>query len=106
RLFGYREVILKAIEEKRAAKILGNSLAARVVLHLPAGENLSRDDQGLLTELVMAAEIVPVTGDILQAVAEPTDWARCERCWRHTPDVSEDDHLCERCRGVLAQSVE
>ena len=29
--------------------------------------------------------------------------AKCGRCWRLLPDVSEDGALCDRCEDVVAQ---
>jgi isoleucyl-tRNA synthetase len=26
---------------------------------------------------------------------------KCGRCWRHLPEVSEDDALCNRCEAVV-----
>jgi len=34
----------------------------------------------------------------------PADGEKCERCWRHTTDVSAYGawpHLCARCQGAL-----
>jgi isoleucyl-tRNA synthetase len=103
RLMGYREVILKALEELRAAKVIGNSLQADVTLTLPGDDpEIGPEGRALLTEMVMAARIEIVAGSTVSASAAPTLYARCQRCWRHTDDVSTDDELCGRCRQVLA----
>jgi hypothetical protein len=34
---------------------------------------------------------------------EPSVDAKCGRCWRLLPDVSEDGALCHRCEDVVAQ---
>lgn len=103
RLLGYRDVILKALEGLRAEKVIGNSLAGEVTLTLPAGNRpLSETELALLTEMVLAARVTTVSGESLAADARPTTYARCERCWRYTPDVSDEDGLCARCQEVLA----
>lgn len=103
RIFSLREVILKALEELRQAKTIGNSLQAEVTLFLPAeADPLSSADQALLTEVAMIAALTVKTGPELTATAVRTGYARCARCWRHTADVDTDE-LCGRCRGVLHQ---
>ena len=32
-----------------------------------------------------------------------TDDAKCGRCWRLLPEVTEDGALCDRCEDVVAQ---
>jgi isoleucyl-tRNA synthetase len=102
RLMGYRDVILKALEDLRARKVIGNSLQADVTLTVPADVRLSPQDQDLLEQMVMAARIEIEPGVELSSRAQPTRYQRCERCWRYTPDVGADDALCARCRTVLA----
>ncbi len=103
RLLGYREVILKALEGLRADKVIGNSLEADVRLTVPAEDPvLSRADVALLTEMVLAAQVTATSGDALAADAQPTQYLRCERCWRYTEDVGSDA-LCGRCQQVLAE---
>lgn len=104
-LFRYREVVLKALEDMRAAKHIGNALQAEVDLVIPPGDPpLSPEAVTLLTEMTLAAAIHPQSGAELAARARRTDWARCERCWRHTPDVGRQNtyrDLCARCAEVL-----
>lgn len=105
RLLAYREVILKALEEKRAAKEIGNSLESRVMLEISADDpSLSSEDQDLLTEMTLSAEIIVSRGEPLTARAERVEWQRCDRCWRYTPDVGQNKDypdLCIRCGTVL-----
>jgi isoleucyl-tRNA synthetase len=106
RLLSYRGVILKALESLRANKVIGNSLQAMVELTLPPEEGLTESERSLLLEMVLAADIQVVSGrsgEIL-ATAYATDWNRCDRCWRYTPEVGANpDHpdLCPRCIEVL-----
>ncbi len=106
RLFRYREVILKALEDLRGQKTIGNSLQAEVQLTLgPDDPALGADDAALLTEMTLVAAVVAVRGESLAAAGWRTNWRRCERCWRHTPDVGSlpgHPDLCGRCHTVLA----
>ncbi len=105
RLLAYREVILKALEQLREEKAIGNSLQADVDLTIPSTD-LVPDGAAtrLLTEMVLAAQVTVRSGSELKAWARPTAYQRCERCWRFTEDVDADDLLCARCRTVLAAS--
>ena len=87
-----REQVTEAIEPLRREKRVRSSLEAEVVvpmLPLPA--------DALAEVFIVAA--VREGGEI--AVAR-TEYAKCERCWRHLPEVVEDGGLCTRCSEVLA----
>ena len=87
-----REQVTEAIEPLRRDKRVRSSLEAEVVvptLPLPADA---------LAEVFIVAD-VREGGEI--AVAR-TEYAKCERCWRHLPEVVEDGGLCTRCSEVLA----
>lgn len=102
-----RDAILKALERLRQAGKIGNSLEAEVHLTWPAEWPLpSAQEEAVLTELALVAAVRVRPGGQLQAEAAKTPWARCERCWRHLPEVGSDpDHpdLCRRCQEVLLQ---
>ena len=81
----------EAIEPLRREKTVRSSLEAEVVVPaLPA-------DAALLAEAFIVAEVAQ--GDAL-AVSR-TDYLKCGRCWRHLPEVAEDDALCARCTEVV-----
>lgn len=107
RLRGYRDAALKALEALRAQKVIGNSLEGVVALTLAPGDPpLTEDDVALLTELTLSAGVVVVAGEAGEVRAYKTEYARCARCWRHTPDVGrapEHPDVCGRCAGVLAE---
>lgn len=106
RLLGYRETILKALEDLRTQKVIGNSLQADVRLVVPQSDTaLNPDDIQLLTEMVMAAHITVEPGEPVAASAQATHFLRCDRCWRYTEDVdSGEGGLCGRCQLVLAEN--
>ena len=105
RLLSYREVILKALENLRATKSIGNSLQAMVQLTLPQNDRqMEARDIDLLTEMAMVAHIDVIFGLELACQASNTTWNKCERCWRYTVDVgtqSDYPDLCGRCYDVL-----
>ena len=86
-----RQQVTEAIEPLRRDKIVGSSLEAEVTLpELPApAEALA---ELFIVSSVTAGEALAVT---------KTDTHKCGRCWRHLPEVREDDDLCARCEEVL-----
>lgn len=104
RWLGYRAVILKALEELRAAKVIGNSLQADVHLTVSVTDPVpSPQDLAILTEMVLAARVTVSAGAEVAARAVPTTYERCERCWRYTADVDPVRRICQRCRQVLRE---
>ncbi len=87
-----RTQVTEAIEPLRREKVIGSSLAAAVAV--PA----SAPDADL-------AELF-ITGTVTRGQSEavtiaPTTDAKCGRCWRHLPEVTEDGALCGRCDEVV-----
>jgi isoleucyl-tRNA synthetase len=100
RLRALRAMVTEAIEPLRKDKVIGSGLAARVSL------KVSADDRALL-ESVNFAELAITSGIDLHDGAETavavsaTEDPRCERCWRHVPDVAETTGLCGRCDSAV-----
>ncbi len=93
-----RERVTEAIEPLRREKTIRSSNEAVVsvpVNAVPAGVT---DEQ--LAELFITGTVTRVDGDTV-TVAKSSD-AKCGRCWRLLPDVSEDGALCGRCDSVVA----
>ncbi|MFN3286827.1 MAG: isoleucine--tRNA ligase, partial [Sphingomonadaceae bacterium] len=102
RLRALRALVTEAIEPLRRDKTLGSSNEAAVRLAVPA------DDLALLqsvdfAELAIVAQVELVEAAEACASAGRTAHARCERCWRHLPEVGTlaDPHLCGRCHEVV-----
>ncbi len=118
RLLALRAEMNKALDIARKAKVVGNSLEARVEAAAPAetAEFIAANLE-TLAEITMVSELA-----VVEAVAEPTlasenieglrlavsavAHERCARCWMRLPSVGQDaEHpdLCHRCRQVLAE---
>ena len=108
-----RGAVQKALEEKRAAKVFGKSLEAKVILTCD-GEMYdvlsSMKDQLADIFIVSQAEVVKgaaeSAGDVegLAVEALRAEGGKCERCWKVLPTVGSDaEHptLCPRCAGVV-----
>ncbi len=111
-----RDDILKALENARQAKKIGNALEAKVVCFaendpkplLQSFANLadllqvSQFEWGeATTEAYRSERFATFTVDVQKAEGQ-----KCERCWRWDRDVGKfSDHptLCGRCHGVVTK---
>ncbi len=110
RLLEIRERVMKALEEARQQKQIGNSLEAEVVLSAdqPTLDYLASFDNLRFLFLVshLETKLLEGSGEIEVEVSQ-APWRRCERCWNYLPSVGRHPTLpqvCERCLLVLQES--
>ena len=111
-LLALRAVISQAIEAARQEKLVGNALEAEVTLHVadPAlRESLAQLDAELEEFFILSdlkiTEGAADAGERTTATLRPTEFARCERCWRHRSTVGADANhpgLCDRCADAVS----
>jgi len=94
-----RERVTEAIEPLRREKVIRSSNEAVVTVPASAVPDGVTDEQ--LAELFITGTVTRGQGDEV-TVAKSSD-AKCGRCWRLLPDVSEDGALCGRCDIVVAE---
>ncbi|EAQ28425.1 isoleucyl-tRNA synthetase [Erythrobacter sp. NAP1] len=94
-----RERVTEAIEPLRREKVIRSSNEAVVTVPASAVPEGVTDEQ--LAELFITGTVTRGDGDEV-IVAKSTD-AKCGRCWRLLPDVSEDGALCGRCDNVVSE---
>jgi isoleucyl-tRNA synthetase len=104
-LLEVRDVVLKALEEARNRKEIGQSLQAKVRL-TAAGDQLAflRQAEALLPTVFITSQVELAEGDELTATVLPADGEKCERCWTYATSVGADaDHpaVCARCAAAL-----
>jgi isoleucyl-tRNA synthetase len=105
RLFGFRDVVKKALEEARRQKLIGGDLEAMVTLSAQ-GEDLAflRAHQGELASLFIVSKVVLGEGPTAAVVARAPG-TKCVRCWGVHEDVGVDARhppLCGKCAAALA----
>ncbi|MTD30316.1 isoleucine--tRNA ligase [Planomicrobium sp. YIM 101495] len=109
-----RDAVLKALEEARAAKTIGKSLEAKVVVY---GDEATKqllasidDNVGQLFmvsgyEFGGSLEDAPKVADgSVAVVVERADGEKCERCWTVSEQLGQNDNhptLCSRCAAVV-----
>jgi isoleucyl-tRNA synthetase len=114
RVFAVRDVVLRALEEARNAKLIGSSLEARVALLTDAEAyqllQHYRDDLRYIfivsqVDIALAGEGEALT-DGVQVTINHAAGEKCERCWNYSTRVGESSRYptaCERCVVALAE---
>jgi isoleucyl-tRNA synthetase len=103
----WRDKILKALEEKREQKEIGNSLEAEVELHVSRGPEFDRwaPEQKILAQAVLVSRLSVVASDQGTLVrVRKAAGSKCARCWIWTEEVgrsSEHPELCARCEAAV-----
>jgi isoleucyl-tRNA synthetase len=98
-LIALREQVTEAIEPLRREKIVRSGLEAEVTVPASAVPEGFTDES--LAELFITAQVHRSDGEGV-TVTRTTD-AKCGRCWRLLPDVTEDGALCDRCGDVVGE---
>jgi len=104
-----REQANKKIEEKRAEKIIGHSLDAKIIIE--ASEN----DYALLSKLGNELKDVFIVSQIelkssgngeTEINVFKADGKKCERCWQYATDLNTSaenfPNTCKRCADTLS----
>ncbi len=112
-LLKIREEVNKALEARRADKLIGSGLEALITLNAPAGMKKLldgyRDDLRYLfivsgVNIKYAQDGNPDTP--LRVDVEKAPGAKCDRCWNYSTHVGESERyptVCERCSAALAE---
>lgn len=103
-----RDDILKALEVARNEKVIGKSLAAKVVLHPTSQvrqllETLKLDlkQVSIVSEFeITDKDVQGITLDSGVFVVSAREGVMCSRCWQVVDQIN-DDELCERCNNVV-----
>jgi isoleucyl-tRNA synthetase len=114
-----RDDVLKALEDARAKKLIGNALGAAIDLYV------DKETIGLLSQFEQLEQLFIVSKVAVHtAVSIPADSVqfkklavrvssaegeKCERCWNVTPEVGmSKTHptLCKRCAEVVSAHYE
>ncbi|MEA3066455.1 MAG: isoleucyl-tRNA synthetase, partial [Sphingomonadales bacterium] len=93
-----RENVTESIEPLRREKLIGSSLEAKV-LYPSVQIDMLDTDLAELAEIYIVSEVAEGESETIEVTK--SDYAKCGRCWRLLPEVSEDGGLCARCEGVV-----
>jgi len=104
-----REDVLKALEEKRIAKLIGSPLEAKVTLVVNEKDSYEFL-AGYLPELryiFIVSQVELQRDDEREIQVAKADGKKCSRCWNWSRLVGSDKDnptLCERCSSVVKTS--
>lgn len=106
-LLQIREKVLKALEEARSAKLIGNSLEAKIILLTPL--KFTPLIQKYLVDLptlfiVSAVDMEIKDQEEIEVKVELAPGKKCLRCWNYSPTVGQSPtypEVCQRCEAVL-----
>ena len=115
-IFKVRDIVLKAIEEKRAQSLIKHSLESYIDVSL-TGElkntlsNGSKDLQSLFKELLVVSEFNLVekslnkTEDLEITVnIRVATGFKCPRCWHYHNNI-DNNNLCLRCIEIVKTKI-
>ena len=99
----YRDVVLKALEEARASKVIGKSFNAKLTLTLDENaQKVYEPIKEVAQQLLIVSQIEFVNGSSFDVKVEPAQGQVCSRCWMIVPQIDEEE-LCPRCSKILAK---
>ncbi|MBU1006996.1 MAG: class I tRNA ligase family protein, partial [Candidatus Omnitrophica bacterium] len=103
-----REEALKALEEKRAAKVIGSPLEAKIRLYIKDDieyNSLTKYLQDLPAIFIVSQVELRKTKERAVEVVK-ADGEKCERCWNWSDSVGKSEQhpkLCKRCLDVVIE---
>ncbi|HYY97202.1 MAG TPA: isoleucine--tRNA ligase, partial [Pyrinomonadaceae bacterium] len=112
RLYEIRDVVLRALEEARTAKLIGSSLEAHVRLEASRQtfELLEHYREELRYVFIVSKVSLALSeegaGEDLRVKVERAQGGKCERCWNYSTFIGEFTRYptaCERCVEALAE---
>jgi isoleucyl-tRNA synthetase len=112
RLFDVRDVVLRALEEARTAKLIGSGLEAHVLIEAKRKTyDLLEQYRGELRYVFIVSQVAVTlleedAGEEVRVRVERAAGGKCERCWNYSARVGEFTrypNVCERCIEALAE---
>lgn len=111
RFFDFRGRILQSVETAQKSGLIANPLEAFVVARV--ADQAARDElmacSEELEELFILSHLEIESGESDDISVTKTDRVKCERCWRHRPDVgfhTAHPTLCGRCAEAVDVTTE
>jgi len=110
RLLEARSKVLKALEQARQEKFIGNALEARLRLATDGQWGpLLEDYRSQLPTLFIVSQVGLETardGADLDVKVERADGTKCERCWKYSTDVGSSEKwptICAPCASAVEE---
>ena len=98
----FRDIVLKALEEARANKIIGKSFNAKLTITLDdEAKKVFMPIEEDAKQLLIVSQLEFKEGNKFDVLVEPATGCTCARCWMIVP-VCNEDELCPRCASIIA----
>ena len=99
----YRDLVLKALEDARNAKVIGKSFNAHLTLQLDDEAKKVFDAiSGNIRQILIVSDLTVTEGSEFVATVVPAEGETCSRCWQIVPSINEDE-LCPRCAKIVKE---
>ncbi|MBT8142290.1 MAG: isoleucine--tRNA ligase [Gammaproteobacteria bacterium] len=97
-----RDTVSKALEEKRAAGVIGSALEADITINANGEQYKALEQLGDELRFVFITSGAELNNgsEQLEVEIKKTDAEKCVRCWHRRPEVgrsTEHPELCQRC---------
>nr|MDQ3010991.1 isoleucine--tRNA ligase [Acidobacteriota bacterium] len=107
RLFEIRNVVTKALEDARNAKLIGAALEAKITISADPDTRAFLESFGAdLRFFFIISQIELKTGADLRVEIARAEGEKCERCWHYTTDVGRDARFTGACARCVANVEE
>ena len=104
RIMDLRSQVLKEIENKREAGVIGSSLEANIALSLPDKDyEFFRQRCDEMQEVFIVSEVSVEKGDF-KITVDKSNNPKCPRCWNFRKDIGADSEFSEVC-GKCARAL-
>jgi isoleucyl-tRNA synthetase len=119
-LLDIRQEVSKALEEARAAKLIGSALEARVLIEAPneaadAIEGMEDSEGFFIVSYIDVERVAATAGEPASEDESPevrvqvfrAEGDKCPRCWMWRSEIGSDEEyqeVCARCAGVLRET--
>jgi isoleucyl-tRNA synthetase len=114
-----RDDVLKALEDARIKKLIGNALGAKLDLYADEETIAFLTQFNQLEQLFIVSKVdvhaaLNIPADAIQfkklaVLVSAAEGEKCERCWNVTPEVGANEShptLCKRCADVVSAHYE
>ena len=107
KIFKFKELVSKKLEEARQEKIIGHSLNAKVTISAnPKAYSFLQENKELLKEIFIISELqLEEIAEDIKIDVSMAEGEKCERCWMYSKTVGENKNhptICKRCCEALA----
>jgi isoleucyl-tRNA synthetase len=100
------DAVQQEVDKARKEKLIGSNLEAAAVLTVPDNHAAAAvlKDTETAGEFLILSDLTIRSGEAFGVTVARTAFQKCQRCWRHLPDIgSNAKHpaLCGRCADVV-----